>query len=450
MHTFAAGAGARAAAAAGDQAMAAERRVVVIGGGAAGLAAAAGLCRRARVVVIEARDRLGGRVDTRTDRYLGVQVERGAEFVHGRPPLTLALAARAGVAVRRIPDRHALRRGGRLADGTGRLARADALLALGTRDDVPFSAVLRDARRRGRSVREIDLAAAFVRGFYLADPRTASSGALARFTRALDAIGGESMGRVPAGYARVLEPLRRALDRAGAELRLSTRVEEVRWRPGRVELLARGPTGGRLAPLRAAAAVITVPVPLLRVGGLRFRPALPEKSDAAAALDMGAIVKVLLRFRRAPWAFAGPRALSFLHVPGAAIPVFWTLAPVRAPVLVGWAGGPDAERLRSAPAQAIVAAALASAARGLGRAARELEELLDAADVVDWTRDPLAGGGYAVFPVGSAGAAAALARPVARTLHFAGEATDPELVGTVEGALRSGERAARELLDAWR
>jgi monoamine oxidase len=126
--------------------------------------------------------------------------------------------------------------------------------------------------------------------------------------------------------------------------------------------------------------------------------------------------------------------------------VFWTLAPVEAPVLVGWAGGPDAERLAGRPAQEVLRLALRSAARGLGTRAEELEERLDAGTVVDWTRDPFAGGGYAVFPIGSAGASETLARPVERTLFFAGEATAGVDAGTVEGALASGERAAREVL----
>lgn len=426
-----------------------SRRVVVIGGGAAGLAAAARLAPRARVTLLEARPRLGGRVDTRLDPELGIALEGGAEFVHGRPPLTLALARRAGAGLRRVPDRHAVRAGARRSDGSGRLARAEGLLGTDARDAVPFAAVLRDARRRGVPPADVELAAGFVRGFYLADPRTASAGALARFTRALDAIHGDELARVDGGYARLLEPLRRALARAGTEVRLSAHVEEVRWGPGAVEVRARGAAGGPLPVLAADAAVVTVPVPLLRRGGLRFRPALPDKARAAAALGMGPVVKVLLRFRRALWPGGGPRAPAFLHVPGAPVPVFWTLAPLPSPVLVGWAGGPDAEALAGRRG-GVLRAALASAARGLGRPAGALEDALDAATVVDWTRDPLAGGGYAVFPSGTAGAAPALARPVAGTLFFAGEATDPGLAGTVEGALRSGERAARELLAAWR
>ncbi len=425
----------------------ARPRVIVVGGGAAGLAAAARLVRRADVVLVEARDRLGGRIDTRTDPALGIALEHGAEFVHGRPARTVALARRAGARVREVPDRHLRRSRGRAAEASRAFSEAQEILALGDRDDEPFAAVLRGARRRF-SPPAVRLADDFVRGFYLADPRTASSRALAELTRALDEIGGDVTSRVDGGYRRVLAPLVAALRTGGAELRRSTFVEEIRWRPGAVEVRARGAAGARLAPLGADRAIVTIPPPLLR--DLRFRPALPEKRRAAAALPMGPLVKVLLRFRRPLWAESGARALAFLHVSGAALPVFWTLAPLAAPVLVGWAGGPDARALAGAREDGVVRVALRSAAEGLGRPTRELEEALDGAWVADWTRDPLAGGGYVVFPVGSDGADAALARPVAGTLFFAGEATAGGLAGTVEGALRSGERAAREALRSLR
>jgi monoamine oxidase len=348
--------------------------------------------------------------------------------------------------VRELPERRVrrARASGRARDASDAFARSQELLARGARDDEPFAAVLRQASRERRPAVELELAASFVRGFYLADPATASSLALARMTEALDEIGADTVSRVEGGYARVLEPLRRALARGRAEVRLSTRVEELRWRPGRVELRARGPAGGRIPKLHAAAAIVTVPPPAL--GQLRFRPDLPEKRRAAASLEMGPLVKAILRFRRPPFGSAGPGALTFLLVRGAPFPVFWTLAPFRAPVLVGWAGGPDAARLAGRREDEVVRAAVRSAARGLGRSAGEIEDALDGATVVDWTRDPFAGGGYAVFPVGSASAPLVLARPVDRTLFFAGEATAGGLAGTVEGALLSGERAAEELL----
>jgi monoamine oxidase len=164
---------------------------------------------------------------------------------------------------------------------------------------------------------------------------------------------------------------------------------------------------------------------------------------------MGPIGKVLLRFRRPLWSTSGPRRLAFLHVPGAAVPVWWTLAPIEAPVLVGWCGGPHAEAFAGRAEQDVLRAALRAAARGLGRRPGPLEEELDAAIVVDWSQDPYARGGYAVFPAGSDGAQADLARSVEGTIFFAGEATAGDDAGTVEGAIRSGERAAAEVMESW-
>jgi monoamine oxidase len=420
-------------------------RVVVVGAGAAGLAAAARLARRGlAVILVEARDRFGGRIDTRRDPALGIAVEHGAEFVHGRPGETLALARRAGARIREVPDRRLRRRGARAADGRAAFSKAQELLALGSRDDEPFGALLRRTGARQRHRDAAVMAEELVRGFYLADPRTASSLALARMTRAIEETG-DAVSRVEGGYARVLEPLVGELHRRGAAIHLSAPVEEIRWRRGEVRVRTRGLAGGRLPDIVAERAVVTVPVSTLR-DGLRFVPALPEKRAAAAALSMGPVVKVILRFRRQPWRDSGLGDLAFLHVAGAPVPVFWTLAPLDAPVLVGWAGGPHAERLAGKRERDVLRAALRSAGQGLGLPAEALEERLDAAAVVDWTRDRYARGGYAVFPAGSAGATEALARSVEGTLFFAGEATAGGRAGMVDGALASGERAAREVL----
>jgi len=71
----------------------------------------------------------------------------------------------------------------------------------------------------------------------------------------------------------------------------------------------------------------------------------------------------------------------------------------------------------------------------------------DAVLLQDWARDPYSRGGYSYVLVGGEGAREALGAPLQDTLYFAGEATDAEEAGTVAGALRSGARAAREILD---
>jgi monoamine oxidase len=425
--------------------------VIVLGAGAAGLAAAAKLVRAGvAVTVVEARDRVGGRVDTRIDPRLGLPVEHGAEFVHGHPRIVQRLAHAGRVRLAPIDgrvlayDRGALRAAGRA------FARAQSLLDAG-RGDGPFSEVLEGARGRALSPLERRLARGFVEGYYLAAPRRQGRAALRAMTEAEEGIGADQAFRALEGQAALLAPLARALLAKG-ELRLGTRAERVRWRPGRVEVRGRGPLGAPVL-LAARRLVVTLPVSLLARGAaVRFTPALRAKERAAARVEMGPVVKVLLRFRRAFWRERRGRArglpdLAFLLAPSLAVPTWWTPYPLDAPRLVGWAGGPAAARLAQTGERAALAAALATLARAFAVPRGALEDLVDGAAVASWTgADPLAGGAYAVFPPGAADVPGALAAPVAETLFFAGEATVLGGAGTVHGALESGERAAAEVL----
>jgi monoamine oxidase len=426
-----------------------RRSVIVVGAGAAGLAAGRALARAGlAVTVLEARPRTGGRVDTRQDARLGVPVERGAEFVHGRPPEVLRLAREAGVHLKEIGGRTAAFQRGRLRPADRAFEHMQELLAW-PGGEGPFSGVLRSARARRWSALERALAAEFTEGYYLAAPARQSRAALRAMTEAEEEIGADQAWRAAEGQAALLAPLSRAIERGG-ELRLSTLVTAVRWRPGSVEVRARGASGAPLRPLRADRLVVTLPAGLLAGGAVRFQPALTAHAAAAARLDMGAVVKVLLRFRAPFWHRRQGRApgwpdLAFALVPGAAVPTWWTLQPLEAPVLVGWAGGPAAMRLTGRPSAALEQG-LRVLAAAFGRPRGELEDLLDAAEVVDWRADPLAGGAYAAFPPGTAGVPEALARPLAGTIFFAGEATTLRAAGTVHGAIESGERAARQVI----
>jgi monoamine oxidase len=162
-------------------------------------------------------------------------------------------------------------------------------------------------------------------------------------------------------------------------------------------------------------------------------------------LEMGNVLRLVLQFREAPW---GP-GLGFLHVPGAVLPTWWTAAPVRAPMIVAWAGGPSAERLLRHDRQELAAVALDVLAPAIGVERERLGDLLVEAYHHDWSADPFARGAYSYALVGGADAFTALGQPVEGTLVAAGEATagDGEN-GTVQGAIASGERAARAILAA--
>jgi hypothetical protein len=449
--------------------------VAIIGAGAAGLEAAR-LLRRAslRIAVLEARDRVGGRIHTLREPSWPVAIDLGAEFVHGRPPILLDRLRAAGVAVTKLEPGHHLFRAGRLGPATPEWTRA---LALASELASPSGAVAEDmtvaqrlasrpwSRRGSAVVRRF--ARDYLEGFNAADLRRASVRALGEQQRAADDISGDALGRPKNGYRSMVLHLARA---AAAPvrgiapdperlpvLRLGTIVDRVVWRRGRVRLEAHASDGVRLSPIFARTVIVSVSLGVLQArpdaeGAIRFLPALPPAVRAAiGALAMGAVTKVVLRFNRIPWRGLGPRGLGFLHVPGDLFPTFWTLAEGPRPVVVAWAAGPAADRLRNLSPEALRQAALRTLARAFRRDLRELETFVDGASVADWGADPFARGAYSWVPVGALGASATLAEPIEDTLILAGEATETSgHAGTVHGALMTGERAARDARAALR
>jgi len=439
--------------------------VVVIGAGAAGLAAAEQLARaKLSIRVLEARPRIGGRVDTRRPPDWPVPAELGAEFVQGKAKTLLSRVRKARLRVEPTGEKRLTLKDGRLADVEplleGALARVAAL-----HGDVPVEQAL-DAMERAEKIpaEERALSRFYVEGYYAADVTRASAEAIGALERASRALHGDEAARVEGGYIGVLERILSSIEkRVPGALRLSTVVTEVRWSAGRVTMESRKPTGLSLPSLLARAAVVTIPLGVLRApagaaGAIRFAPRLHELEHAAAAMVQGPLFKLLFRFREAFWRSGTPtahharlRGLGFVFLPGGAVPTWWTTAPVESAVLTGWAGGPLAQELSALPPDTRRGRALETLQRLFGTPRSTLEELLDDELIHDWQADPYARGGYAVTQVGGLGAARVLARPVADTLFFAGEHTHTEgQAGTVHGALETGERAARECLAALR
>jgi len=140
--------------------------------------------------------------------------------------------------------------------------------------------------------------------------------------------------------------------------------------------------------------------------------------------------------------------LTFIHARGVEVPVWWTSFPVRANLVVGWAGGPAAIALEPY-AEALEGRAVASLADAMDLDVRRVARHVMASFAHDWGRDPFARGAYSYPLAGGSDAAKRLARPVRHTLFFAGEATDEEgRSATVHGAIASGYRAAAQVARA--
>jgi monoamine oxidase len=423
--------------------------VLVVGAGVAGLTAAGLLAsKRRRVLVVEARDRPGGRIDTRREAGWPRSFEGGAEFVHGRPDVLLRLcrAARARL-VEHVPrhfqgDGRRLRSAGPLWKQAMELLEALPLAP----PDLSYDRLRRKPGWRRRAEPAVqELALEFVQGFNAAPASRLGAVSLGRQTAAAGEVDGDRLFRVEGGYDRIVGVLVERLLRSGGEVRYGAELEKLRWRPGRVEAQLRGALGP-LPPMRARAAVITLPAGVLRSGEVTFAPALPPAKRAAiAALEMGPVVRVLLRFRPPPAAMLR-RRINFLHVRHAPVPTFWTISSDDRSVLVGWAAGPAVARL-PASERGRLGAALDSLARGLLVPRAELAGTLEGWRIFDWGADRWARGAYTHCRPGTFEAPADLAAPLAQTLYFAGEATHTEgASGTVHGAIETGERAAREVL----
>ena len=418
-----------------------RHNVIVVGAGAAGLAAARELSGAGlRVCLVEARERIGGRVFTVRTPDLSLPIELGAEFVHGEAPATFAIVDAAPLMAYELPDSHYWSRNGRwtrIKDIWAMIDRVRARIPAGR--DQSFADFLEKERKLSARVREI--ARSFVEGYHASHADRIS--ALAVRDEHQEPSGKKQF-RIAGGYDLVLLWLRAGLDPDRVSIRLRTVVTGIEWRRGDVAVRT---SGGD--ELRAQAAIITVPIGVWKAaagqcGAIRFTPALGAKQRAIARLEVGHVVKIVFRFRQRFWAERGEA--SFIHSSDPYVPTWWTTAPVRSPLLTAWAGGHAADRLLAEGPDAIVDRALDSLASTFGLNRRRAVALLDAVHMHDWQSDPFSRGAYSYAAVGGSGAHRELARPVSKTLFFAGEATDGEQTGTVAGAISSGRRAARELL----
>jgi monoamine oxidase len=444
-------------------------RVVVVGAGIAGLTVANALTHAgAQCVVLEARDRIGGRLHTAD--LGGSPVDLGGSWIHmpGGNPMT-AFARLAGVD-RRSADPVPEMTGFDLAEGR-RLSAAEATELLGFYDESFPAATARLTAELGPDASAAEGIEAFVAQAGLAPGQARRARQMLYGSIEAESAGlaesqslrwmwneleydGNYFGDVPDGGYRHLT----AAMAAGADLRLGTEVTDVEVAPDGIRV--RTADGGSEA---GSHVVVTVPLGVLKRGAPRFSPGLPpDRLAAISRLGFGRFEKVALRFEEPFWRAAGfPHLMFFPRDPGEWM--VWVMgldAFGGGPVLVFFVFHSDAERLLGADQGG---AGRDSAGLDVGGAGRDgavrwaLGQLAEATGrpcpeptavaVTSWGTDPYSCGSYSHISPGSSPADAdLLGEPAGGRLLFAGEHTQSARLAYADGALTSGIREAKRLL----
>lgn len=421
--------------------------IIILGAGASGLAAARSLSKKDnKVIVLEARDRIGGRIFTSNSDGFSSPVEHGAEFIHGDLRHTQKLADETGVKLREGEGRQWNVESGTKSEGeffeTGwddlvnELKKLDRDMSIGEFLEKNFS------DKKYESLRES--VTRFVQGFDAADASKASAFALRQEWTETDATTGYHL---VGGYTQLMEHLFNESQNAGAEFHLSSVVNEIFWGKGKVAVTT--VNGERYD---ADKLLITIPPAVLRSGSVGFFPDIREHLNAIRKIETGGVIKFLIEFTEAVWEKGGSAEFrkfpdAYFFFSDAFVPTWWTQRPSPTPLLTGWLSGPVTQSIKMTDEE-LLNEGIKSLGYIFDCPVDVVRSKIKAAKVVNWVNDPFALGAYAYKTVDTNSLMEVLSKPVENTLYFAGEAyyTGPEM-GTVEAALASGELVAAAIND---
>lgn len=417
-----------------------QQSVIIIGGGIAGLIAAKKLCAQQKVILLEARERFGGRIHTLVpDNFPGLPVEGGAEFIHGKLPATFDLLHKYKIPFHKVE--------GEMVNLTKEKSSAHEgpawnkmLRQMSTlKKDITLSDFLNSHFSSEKNISFNNSIKKFASGFDLADPDIASA---IKLYQEWDAESDDQF-RIDGGYKKLIDALHDDCIQSGCEIHLSTVVKEIRWSKNSVSVLT---TTGKL--FDASKALITVPAGVLKdetkKGFIHFIPAIPEKINAYKEIGFGSVIKILLVFNAAFWQSQYKHA-GFFFTPYS-IPVWWTQEPQKNNLLTGWLGGAEAKKWDQESDEKIIEAAIETLALSFELPDDQIKKMLVYSKIINWNTEDFSNGGYSFSTLNTTIAKKQLAEPILDTIYFAGEAlNDGVMQGTVEAALQSGIETAKKM-----
>lgn len=430
-----------------------KMKVIIIGAGASGLLAAKTLSKAGvEVMILEARERLGGRIYTLSDGTFPQPAELGAEFVHGNLKQTLSLLKEANIDYYKTGGQMWQVKDGVWQQGAmfdeqwnvfiEKLQQLQTDISIGGFLKRNFAGDEYEALRQNLT--------GYVEGYDAADINFASAIA---FRDEWFSEEGEQF-RIKNGYAAIINFLAAACKTNGATILLNHVAEHVQWQTNKVEI-----TTTDQQTFVADKAIITVPVGVLQAdalseGAIAFTPALPEKMEAAKQIGFNSVIKILIQFNETFWEGGelmqqqkqAVKNVGFIFSQQT-IATWWTQAPQQTPLLTGWLAGPKANLLKEANNHQLLQQAIQSLATIFNTNVAAINKKIVASKVFNWGAEPFTRGAYTSAVIGGNEAKNILMQPVDDTLFFAGEGLSKSAsTGTVEAAFISGFEVANKIL----
>lgn len=411
-------------------------KILIVGAGAAGLMAARELSRSGHtVIILEARERIGGRISPQPKEVLGYEAMGGAEFVHGEAPISKAIIAEAGLSLQQGTEWWNVFDGEPSRRNIWEGSTPQLLETLKTLEhDMTVAEFLDTHYPDNAEVREF--ATRWTESYDAGEVHRAS----AIYMRD-EMIHDEEYSQysIKEGYGPFLRHLTNDLN---AEIRLREVVKRIDFSGNGIQVTTEH------SAYEADKVIVTVPVPL--IASIEYIPTIPHKIEAAGRLGFGNVIKILLRFDHRWWGSLRNKQFEkmFFMFSKEIIPTWWTQYPDEYPVLTGWLAGPKAHAYVHTTEDELVSLALQSLSNIFTVDRARLGEMLVVSKAFVWEADPFARGGYSYPTPESEAAVDELAAPEGNKLYFAGEAITHEMAATVEGALQSGREAARLIINS--
>jgi monoamine oxidase len=415
-------------------------KIIIVGGGVAGLFVARELSRhRYDITILEATNRLGGRIHTIRNSSFTQPVEKGVEFIHGNLPLTIQLLKEAGIEYNVVRGNMVRVVNGNWETQVDFTLGWDELMKKmnSIRQDMTMDEFLKENFSDEKYNELRTSVVRFANGFDLADTSRASVLALRE-----EWMGEEDkQHRVPGGFDQLINFLEKECLESGVAILPSTAVTEINWQKNDVKVIT---SNGKTHD--ASKVIVTTSLGQFQSDqSIIFHPGIDNYFQAATKIGFGTVVKVMLEFKEAFWE-EKKKGIGFLFT-NEIIPTWWTQSPSSYPLLTGWAGGPQAWAVDDKDDATILDMAIRSLSNVFQKTVGELNQILIASAVVNWKNDPYSHGAYSYDTVESIGAKKLLNTPTEETIFFAGEGFyEGPSPGTVEAALVSARDVVEKIV----